>query len=338
MPEPTVSIVLPIYNRAAFLPQALASIRGQRFEDWELIVVDDGSTDNSRAILDRETAGMTQSFTYIYQENQGMYGARNAGLSRARGRYLAFFDSDDVWLSHHLHDCVASLDTNSDVDWIYAACRIVDWTTGKEMAPDSFRIQGRTRPFLSLHTERRGDLYVLDDPASLECQLRDGLYCGVQNAVMRPSVFAGRRYRGSRDNVAEDEILLIKALAGGVRLAYFDRVHVIYHVHRDNSSAAAKEDDRERRVKVYAGIAAGLEDLRREGILKRAEQRALEQRLSVEYFWHLGYNLHWQHGYRAQALSYFWRGIKLTPGNWRLWKTFLLALIRVMLPFSRRRQ
>src|SRR5688572_19425954 len=97
---PTVSILLPTYNRAAFLPQALEAIGAQAFTDWELIVVDDGSTDDTPAVLERLVAGLGRPVHLIRQENQGAYGARNTGLDAARGKYVAFYDSDDTWLPH----------------------------------------------------------------------------------------------------------------------------------------------------------------------------------------------------------------------------------------------
>src|SRR4051812_44009612 len=91
--RPAVSVILPTYNRAKFLPQAVASIRGQAFTDWELIIVDDGSTDDTREAVRALTVGVPQPVQYVYQDNQGPYAARNTGLDVTRGRYIAFFDS-----------------------------------------------------------------------------------------------------------------------------------------------------------------------------------------------------------------------------------------------------
>src|SRR5262245_53377862 len=102
---PAVSIILPTFNRARFLPEACAAIRGQRWADWELIVVDDGSTDDTERVVREQTAGWQQPVKYVRQKNQGAYGARNTGLDHARGKYIAFYDSDDLWLPHHLADC-----------------------------------------------------------------------------------------------------------------------------------------------------------------------------------------------------------------------------------------
>src|SRR5215216_3968154 len=104
--RPAISIILPTFNRERFLREAFESIQSQICTDWELIVVDDGSTDRTRETIDelRQTVG--QPVTYIYQENRGAYGARNAGLGAAGGNFVAFYDSDDVWLPHHLSNCL----------------------------------------------------------------------------------------------------------------------------------------------------------------------------------------------------------------------------------------
>src|SRR5262245_35090882 len=101
-----VSIILPTYNRAKFLAQAFASIKSQRFGDWELLIVDDGGTDETPELAAAFKTSVPQPVRYVCQDNQGAYGARNTGLAQASGKYIAFFDSDDSWLSHHLDDCV----------------------------------------------------------------------------------------------------------------------------------------------------------------------------------------------------------------------------------------
>src|SRR5438552_17827230 len=91
--QPAVGIILPTYNRAKFLPQAFAAIQNQQFQDWELIVVDDGSTDNTRELVTELSRGWPQPVRYVYQENQGAYAARNTGLGLAISEHVAFYDS-----------------------------------------------------------------------------------------------------------------------------------------------------------------------------------------------------------------------------------------------------
>ncbi|MFC1834664.1 glycosyltransferase family 2 protein [Thermodesulfobacteriota bacterium] len=95
---PLVSVIIPTYNRAEQLDRAVKSVFNQTFKDFELIVVDDGSTDNSAETLNRYD-GLVRC---IRQENRGVSSARNLGISDARGDILAFLDSDDEWLPEKL--------------------------------------------------------------------------------------------------------------------------------------------------------------------------------------------------------------------------------------------
>lgn len=94
------SVILPTYNGARFLPQAIESVLRQREGDWELIVVDDGSTDGTQAVL--KPYRDHPQVRVISQENQGAAAARNRGMQEARGSYFAFLDADDLWFENHL--------------------------------------------------------------------------------------------------------------------------------------------------------------------------------------------------------------------------------------------
>jgi glycosyltransferase involved in cell wall biosynthesis len=102
--RPRISVVMPCYNAAAHLAEAVGSVLGQDFHDLELIVVDDGSNDASPRIL-AELAGRDARLTAIHQDNAGAGPARNRALEAARGEWLAFLDADDWWSS----DCLGKL-------------------------------------------------------------------------------------------------------------------------------------------------------------------------------------------------------------------------------------
>ena len=92
-----ISIILPTYNRASLLPRALTSIRAQTFEDYELIIIDDGSEDNTDEVVHGFVDAFCGRLRYIKQNNSGASVARNAGINRATKELVAFMDSDDVW-------------------------------------------------------------------------------------------------------------------------------------------------------------------------------------------------------------------------------------------------
>jgi glycosyltransferase involved in cell wall biosynthesis len=99
--RPAVSVIVCFLNEERFLAEAVESVLGQSFTDWELILVDDGSTDGSSAIargLAATSPDRIACIDHADHRNLGLSASRNAGLSHARGRYVAFLDADDAWL------------------------------------------------------------------------------------------------------------------------------------------------------------------------------------------------------------------------------------------------
>ena len=92
--RPAVSVIIPTFDRQSWLEKAVDSVLRQTYKDFELIVVDDGSMDNTRSLFKSNLPQVT----YLYQKNQGVAAARNAGIRAAQGEWLAFLDSDDAWL------------------------------------------------------------------------------------------------------------------------------------------------------------------------------------------------------------------------------------------------
>lgn len=94
--NPLVSVIIPTYNRAGYIEKALESVFSQSYKDFEIIVVDDGSTDGTKGVLDSYLRD--GRVRYLHQQNQRVGKARNNGISRARGSYIALLDSDDYWI------------------------------------------------------------------------------------------------------------------------------------------------------------------------------------------------------------------------------------------------
>lgn len=111
---PTVSILTPAYNAEAFLTDSIESVRQQTFTDFELLVVDDGSTDGTAAIA-AQYAARDPRVRVSRQQNLGLPAARNAALARARGRYVALLDSDDMWMPTYLADQIGILERRPDL-------------------------------------------------------------------------------------------------------------------------------------------------------------------------------------------------------------------------------
>src|SRR3972149_11690952 len=112
---PRVSIVVPPYNYGRFLPDCLGSILAQTYRDFEVMVVDDGSTDNTEEVV----AGFLPRVRYFRQENQGVGAAMNQGIELAMGEYIRFVDADDMVLESGLEPQVALLDSHPRVGLVY---------------------------------------------------------------------------------------------------------------------------------------------------------------------------------------------------------------------------
>lgn len=119
---PRVSIIIPTYNSAKFLPATLESVFQQTFQDYEIILIDDGSTDNTREVL----VPYQSRIRYLYQENQERSAARNYGLLLAQGELIAFLDSDDLWLPHKLERQVQVMNEHPEVILAFSQARYID--------------------------------------------------------------------------------------------------------------------------------------------------------------------------------------------------------------------
>jgi glycosyltransferase involved in cell wall biosynthesis len=118
---PQVSVIIPAYNGDRYITQAVESVISQTYKNWEIIVVDDGSTDDTRQALQP----YFDRIRYFYQENQGVAAARNRGIQESRGELIAFLDQDDFFLSDKLAGQVALFDAQPSLGIVNSGWRIV---------------------------------------------------------------------------------------------------------------------------------------------------------------------------------------------------------------------
>ncbi|MCX7649273.1 MAG: glycosyltransferase [Flavobacteriales bacterium] len=114
---PYFSVVLPTYNRAKWLPETIQSVLKQSFKDFELIVVDDGSTDETKEVIQKIADSRIR---YVYQNNMERSAARNNGIRISKGRYICFLDSDDAFLPHHLQTFYEVIQAENEPDFLFS--------------------------------------------------------------------------------------------------------------------------------------------------------------------------------------------------------------------------
>lgn len=114
--NPEVSVIIATHNHAHFLPECLASVRNQTYKDYEVILINNGSTDNTEEVARRLT---WDKLRYYYQDDTGsVAGPRNTGIKLAKGKYVAFLDSDDVWYKDKLNKVMQILEEDEKIDII----------------------------------------------------------------------------------------------------------------------------------------------------------------------------------------------------------------------------
>jgi len=121
---PFISVVIPTYNQAEYLRPCLESVLEQTYPFFEVIIINDGSTDETQAIL--EGFRSHSNIRFFQQSNQGLSAARNSGLERAKGDYIALLDSDDLMLPERLETQLEFLQSNEAIDIVYTAVTLID--------------------------------------------------------------------------------------------------------------------------------------------------------------------------------------------------------------------
>ena len=139
-----VSVILPVFNGAATIVNALGSVFAQSFTDFEIVVVDDGSTDDTASLL----AEYRDRIRVVSQSNRGLSAARNAGFRASNGEYLAFIDDDDEWMPEKLARCVALLDQDPSCALAYTGAVRVD-LTGTPMPTQTIQNDGVDSPSMA---------------------------------------------------------------------------------------------------------------------------------------------------------------------------------------------
>ncbi len=274
--EPRVSAVIIFKDEERFLDEAITSVLDQTFPDWELILVDDGSTDRSTEIARRAAAARPEQIRCVEHDghaNRGMSASRNLGITEARGRYVASLDGDDVWLPTKLEVQVAALERHPEAAMTFGP--LLRWRTwtGEPGAADHEDLMGVGRRKFGTHPMAGK---VVEPPDLLRRMLRDD-YLIPGGALIRRDVLVDvGLYEPEFRGLYEDAVVMAKiALDRPVHVA--EEVLYLYRMHPDSStnlSSSSAEIDRHRSL--YLAWVAGHLDRRgvTSGPLRRELRRA----------------------------------------------------------------
>lgn len=141
-----ISIIMPAFNRQQFVCKAIESALSQTWRNIELIIIDDGSTDDTKIVIEKYKKD--SRFVYYYQKNQGQSVARNKGIKESHGEYIAFLDSDDIWLPDKLEKQIAIIEINPGYDVYYGDIVQIDIDDNVISDKNMKRYSGRISKYL----------------------------------------------------------------------------------------------------------------------------------------------------------------------------------------------
>lgn len=217
----TISVIVPVYNVAAYLPQCLESILNQDYEDLQVLLIDDGSTDDSGAICDR-FAARNSRIQVIHQKNGGAASAKNAGLRVATGKYLSFVDSDD-YLEPDVYGFLVKTLEETQADAVQGAFQEV------------YRSRREVRPLKPETLE--GFDYLLRFPKDFSCAL-------LWNKLYRREIYGGVFFE--EGHKIDDEYFTYQGFLQPRKVVCTDRV--IYNYRKRASSVMASPESAEQRI------------------------------------------------------------------------------------------
>jgi glycosyltransferase involved in cell wall biosynthesis len=289
MSAPTVSVIIPTYNRRDLVQRAIQSVLNQTYRDFEIVVVDDGSTDNTREVVEGR-----DRVRYLRQTNAGPASARNLGIRQAQGKLIAFLDSDDLWLPEFLSTQVGVLSRYPEVALVCARSRV-----GKKEAKD-----------FSLRRELIvGDLYP---------KLFERSFVRTPAAVVRKSSLDAVGGFNESYPWSEDHDLWLR-IAAKYPIGYVNRYLVRIGRQSDNIS-------RDRMRPLDAHLKVAIEVLERNYDAARIPEAVFRRRVAQRYLQFS--QLFFERGEKAKAWFYLRRARSVAPYCLRPYRYLLKGLFR----------
>ncbi len=231
-----VNVIIPTYNREKLLPRAIESVRRQTYKNWELLIVDDRSSDNTETIV-KNYAFIDNRIRYLKNERKkGPAGARNFGILNSTGEYIAFLDSDDEWTEVHLEECINVL-KNYDVKACFALWITIkeDGEVRKVFDPEIPEERARLERIISIFNPKMEGKYIFfGDNFYEESFLKGGSYCThINTLVMKRDVIEKIGLFNENLMICEDSDFVYRIILH-YPFCLIDNYHLYYYQGPDN--------------------------------------------------------------------------------------------------------
>jgi glycosyltransferase involved in cell wall biosynthesis len=303
---------MPTYNRADLLHRTIDSILSQDFDDFELLIVDDGSTDNTAEVI-KEIQNQDSRLRYLpLPENRGIGFARDAGLQHVSGKYIALADSDDLWLPGKLRIQVDVLEKNPEIEILFSDFWNIDHVRGTE-ASGLAETQAGMKHLLARQLD--DDVWLIE--SGVETGILRANFIAAPTMVLRAAVFEKVGSFDTRLNTPADHEFGWRAAALGATYAYIDRV--LIERYRYKTSVTARVLDASMQMLEALEICRQTcYSARRSDLLNHV--RAAEQRV-----WRILIRKYGENGQRVQVWQIYRKSL-CYGFSWRTFVLFVLGL------------
>jgi glycosyltransferase involved in cell wall biosynthesis len=311
--SPLVSIIIPVYNSSAYVSDALGSVLAQDYENKEIIVVDDGSTDSTPDILKT----FQERILVITQVNAGPAAARNRALKHAKGAYIAFLDADDFWVPGKLRLQIDYLEERREIGAVYSKWLL--WhadAEGRFSPPRLPTLNRRT----AIVPEDSGWIYT---NLLLECRLLTSTVVLRRAIMQQVGLFNEELLRG------QDYDYWIR-LSRVTQIHKLDRELALYRIHGDNIAVKYPNHNYELMIVEKNVSRWGLTGPEGKTVPRDQLERHLGQLCFSFGYWHC------KRGTYRIARDAFWKSLRYQPNNWKSWMYFVLCVSRSLAGMAKR--
>ncbi|MFT2090395.1 glycosyltransferase family 2 protein [Paraglaciecola sp. 2405UD69-4] len=315
-----VSVIIPTYNRVSLLARALESVVAQTIDNIEVIVIDDNSTDETQTLLIDFTTKYPFITSYINPNERGASSARNYGISKAQGKYIAFLDSDDEWMAHHLKTSLHYLETYPEqVDLVTANPLRVNQLTNEVYRYDEIE--------LGLY-----DYSILEKGYLFKRETL--LNTALSRRIMTTQTIVAKRQLLQQTSFntdiiwGEDNMYILDLAALKPNVLHLQDYHVKYWAHEDNITNNIGQKDQDYIDEATIGMSKFYFTVLEKFSAEIKHNQEAKDRIANFIFWQLGYSVYCRRNEFESAISCFHKAMQLSPYKLRFYKTYIATQLK----------
>lgn len=287
--DPLVFIVVPVFNRPDKIKRSVKSIQNQSYKNWNLLIVNDNSTDGTGLVIESFVISDTRISTKLNKEySRGPAGARNSGLESVaeNAAYIAFLDSDDEWTEDYLENALQTFKRNPHLGLVVSDLSRIN--EQKTVLIRSKFIDEKGIPDVTSLTSIEGGLELIYNEKTLRRAIKERFTVGLHSTVFKRQIWNERKLPDAR--IAEDHLFTLDLVREKTPIAFISSIGLLYYIHDSNISSVNSKQDF---FKQYRNVLCEARLLKRFIIanqsLTQEEKSEVYARIGNLFFWHAGY-------------------------------------------------